>query len=64
MAVEFSEAITASDLKVSRSRHLIEYMKIWATSKKMKIFLLSSFLSISKMKFTYILFDHVHNVVF
>ena len=28
MAVDFSEAIAASDLKVSRSRHLIEYMKI------------------------------------
>ena len=28
MAVDFSEAITASDMKVSRSRRLIEYMKI------------------------------------
>ena len=28
MAVDFSEAIAASDMKVSRSRHLIEYMKI------------------------------------
>ena len=28
MAVDFSEAIKASDMKVSRSRHLIEYMKI------------------------------------
>ena len=26
--VDFSEAIAASDLKVSRSRHLIEFMKI------------------------------------
>ena len=26
--VVFSETIAASDLKVSRSRHLIEYMKI------------------------------------
>ena len=26
--VDFSETIAASDLKVSRSRHLIEYMKI------------------------------------
>ena len=26
--VDFSEIIAASDLKVSRSRHLIEYMKI------------------------------------
>ena len=26
MAVDFSEAITASDMKVSRSRHLIEYI--------------------------------------
>ena len=26
--LDFSETITASDLKVSRSRHLIEYMKI------------------------------------
>ena len=25
--VDFSESIAASDLKVSRSRHLIEYMK-------------------------------------
>ena len=25
--VDFSETIAASDLKVSRSRHLIEYMK-------------------------------------
>ena len=28
MAVDFSGAIAASDMKVSRSRHLIEYMKI------------------------------------
>ena len=28
VAVDFSEAIAASDMKVSRSRHLIEYMKI------------------------------------
>ena len=27
--VDFSETIAASDLKGSRSRHLIEYMKIW-----------------------------------
>ena len=27
--VDFSETIAASDLKVSRSRHLIEYMKIY-----------------------------------
>ena len=26
--VDFSETIAASDLKVSRSRHLFEYMKI------------------------------------
>ena len=26
--VEFSETIAANDLKVSRNRHLIEYMKI------------------------------------
>ena len=26
--VNFSETIVASDLKVSRSRHLIEYMKV------------------------------------
>ena len=26
--VDFSETIAASDLKVGRSRHLIEYMKI------------------------------------
>ena len=29
--VDFSETIAASDLKVSRSRHLIEYMKIYAS---------------------------------
>ena len=27
--VDFSETIAASDLKFVRSRHLIEYMKIW-----------------------------------
>ena len=27
--VDFSETIAASDLKVGRSRHLIEYMKIF-----------------------------------
>ena len=27
-AVDFSETIAASDLKVSRSRHLIKYMKV------------------------------------
>ena len=27
--VDFSEVIAASDLKVGRSRHLIEYMKIF-----------------------------------
>ena len=26
--VDFTETVAASDLKVSRSRHLIEYMKI------------------------------------
>ena len=26
--VNFSETISASDLKVGRSRHLIEYMKV------------------------------------
>ena len=26
--VDFSESVAASDLKVSRSRHLIEYMRI------------------------------------
>ena len=31
--VDFSETIAASDLKVSRSRHLIEYMKICENSK-------------------------------
>ena len=29
-SVDFSETIAASDLKVGRSRHLIEYMKIFA----------------------------------
>ena len=28
-ALDFSVAIAASDLKVSRSRHLIEYMKVF-----------------------------------
>ena len=28
ITVDFSEAMAASDLEVSRSRHLIEYMKI------------------------------------
>ena len=27
--VDFSETIAASDLKASRSRHLIEYMKVY-----------------------------------
>ena len=27
--VDFSETIAASDMKVSRSRHLIEYMKVF-----------------------------------
>ena len=27
--VDFSETIAASDLKIGRSRHLIEYMKIF-----------------------------------
>ena len=27
--VDFSETIAASDLKVSRSRHLMKYMKVW-----------------------------------
>ena len=31
--VDFSESIAASDLKISRSRHIIEHMKI----KDMKI---------------------------
>ena len=26
--VDFSETVAASDLKVSRSRHLIEFMKV------------------------------------
>ena len=29
--VDFSETIAASDLKVSRSRHLIDYMKIYVS---------------------------------
>ena len=35
--VDFSETIAASDLKVGRSRHLIEYMKIceyWSCTLK------------------------------
>ena len=27
--VDFLETIAASDLKVSKSSHLIEYMKVW-----------------------------------
>ena len=29
ITVDFKEAIAASDLKVSMSRHLIDYMKIY-----------------------------------
>ena len=29
--VDFSEIIAASDMKVSRSRHLIEYMRVYAS---------------------------------
>ena len=31
ITVDFSETIAASDLKVSRSRHLIEFMKIYVS---------------------------------
>ena len=34
--VDFSETIVASDLKVSRSRHLIEYMMICELVLKVK----------------------------
>ena len=37
--VDFSETIAASDLKVSRSRHLIEYMKIYASIEGQGYFL-------------------------
>ena len=35
--VEFSETIAASDLKVSRSSHLIEYMKVCEKLLKVKV---------------------------
>ena len=35
--VDFSETIAASDLKVGRSRHLIEYMKICEYILKVKV---------------------------
>ena len=34
--MDFSETIAASDLKVSWSRHLIEYMKIYMRSPERK----------------------------
>ena len=37
--VDFSETIAASDLKVSRSSHLIEYMKVREYLKRLKSFL-------------------------
>ena len=40
ITVDFSETFAASDLKTSRSRHLIDYMKICAGKKiwKMEFF--------------------------
>ena len=35
--VDFSEAIAASDLKVGRSRHLIEYMKVCEYCRSMSL---------------------------
>ena len=45
--VDFSETIAASDLKVSRSRHLIEYMKICEYRKSW------SFLDLGPISCTY-----------
>ena len=45
--VDFSETIAASDLKVGRSRHLIEYMKICEYCSSM------SFLDLGPMSCTY-----------
>ena len=46
-AVDFSETIAASDLKGSRKRHLIEYMKICEYLRSM------SFLDLSQRLCTY-----------
>ena len=35
--VDFSETIAASDLKVCRSRHLIDYMKVCERVLKVKV---------------------------
>ena len=45
--VDFSESISASDLKVRRSRHLIEYMKICEYLRSM------SFLDLGPRSCTY-----------
>ena len=45
--VDFSETIAASDLKVSRSRHLIEYMKVCEYSRS------RSFLDLGPRSCTY-----------
>ena len=40
--VDFSETIAASDLKVSRSIHLIEYMKIYRKMENFRVVQFSS----------------------
>ena len=45
--VDFSETIAASDLKIGRSRHLIEYMKICEYGRS------SSFLDLGPRSCTY-----------
>ena len=45
--VDFSETIAASDLKVSRSSHLIEYMKVWDYYRS------RSFLDLGQRSYTY-----------
>ena len=37
ITVDFSENIAASDLKGSRSRHLIEYMKMWGIKSRLEM---------------------------
>ena len=45
--VDFSETIAACDLKVSRFRQLIEFMKVYAYCKSM------SFLDLGPRRFTH-----------
>ena len=41
--MNFSETIAASDLKVGRSRHLIEYMKVYVSIEGQGHFLIQKF---------------------